>query len=188
MGDTPRLKAVDVTFPSNDPERPNLVWARGLDQAPVLLGTDPQTIRLLEDDRLNAKIGEYLGLVHGGAADGTKGLEAAYALYRGVKRPCVTQGHDEEVCAYILNPDRSYTYSKDAKLTGDGPHRVRKPDLSVFIVYAYLSPWELATSSGVVATQGVISFWEWVLSDTTDSLLPRDCITRYTEKIWDRRL
>jgi len=188
MGDdTPRLHAVDATFPRNNSERPNLVWAWGLDQNPILLGADPQTIRLLEDDHLNSNIGEFLGLVHGDVPDGTRGLESAYALYQGVKRPCVMPGKDEEVCAYVLNPDRTYTYPRDAKHSGAGPTRVAKPLRSVFVTYAYLGPSQLASASGsMTETKGIISFWEWVLADTADSLLPRECATRYTRKIWDR--
>ena len=57
---------------SNDPNKPNLVWAKAPSGTEVLLTASPEVIRNLEDGHLNSKIGEYCGLIHGATPPGKR--------------------------------------------------------------------------------------------------------------------
>lgn len=173
-----------VTSPENDPEKPNLIWAKGLEQEQIRLVADPGTIRRLEDGRLNAKIGEYCGLIHGAVPDGTNGLFSASTMFQGLRRPCIRLGRDSEICVYVLNPKDTYVYRRTAKSTGAGPERHPKPVDSVFVVYADLAKTETTLGGTVVAVDGTILFWEWVLADSGDPRLPADYRNRYGRQVW----
>jgi hypothetical protein len=180
----PYLRMVG-SLPENDPAQPSVIWARGVDKAPIQLVADPSTVRRFEDGRLNAKIGEYCGILHGGVPGGTAGLMAASSLFKGLERPCIKIGRADEIYAYVVNPDCTYIYPRNAKMSGAGPSRQSKPLRSVFVAYVDLSPTEVPLGSGVkISGSGSILFWEWVLADAANPNLPADFENRYAQQIW----
>jgi hypothetical protein len=138
----------------------------------------------MEDGGLNAKIGEYCGLVHGAIPNGTLGLLEAHALFQGLKRPCLMLGHDADICVYVLSSASTFVYRANVKNKSVGPERYPKPDASVFVVYANLSMRQNQSESGQVALDGVILFWEWILADQDQPLLPAQHGSRYVKRIW----
>jgi len=173
-----------VSPSGNDPEVPNLVWAKGIDQQRIALIADSSTVRRLEDGGLNAKIGEYCGLIHGAVAQGI-GLINAHALFRGLKRPCISEGRDCEIYAYVLSAPHTFIYPRNAKYSGVGPVVSQKPTASVFVAYVDIKPIEAdLKSAGLVNVDGSVLYWEWVLSDPQEPSLPQNFSERYNTRIW----
>jgi hypothetical protein len=179
----------------SDRDTPNIVLAPGRDRSAVIrLYANPLTIRQLVDDNYNAKIGEYVGLVHGNIMErvgdapmqgGTDGLMAASALYQGIKRPRINPGGDERVLVYVTNPPHSYTYPDRNAL----PIRAPKPKDSVFVAYAELFADGLDRSrleGAPSEIDGVVHFWEWVISSEEDRLIPAGAAGRYAACCWGR--
>lgn len=176
-------------------ETPNIViasapWDR---DEQINLYANPSTLRRLVDGNLNAKLGEYAGLVHGNCQEiasgsgelidgGTEGLSSAIALFRGIKRPRLDIEKDEQIYVYVLNPARTYIYRREE----DAPRRAEKPVKSVFVVYVELQETlksaEKAPSD--IEIKGVVHFWEWVMASGDDKSLPKDHATRYDERVW----
>jgi hypothetical protein len=168
----------------NDPGVPNLVWALDGNKTRTALVADSSTIRRLEDGGLNAKIGEYCGLIHGAVEEGFD-LMRAHALFRGLKRPCTDVGRDTEIFVYVLDPSHTFVFPRRAKYSGGGPTISRKPLDSVFVVYADLKPMEVDFKSrGPTPVGGMILFWEWVLADPSAPNLPKDYLNRYGTQVW----
>ena len=91
----------------------NRTWSRprGPDNvSTVRLECSGQTIRRFDDGKLNAKIGEYCGLIHGKVPDGTSGLIVAHTLFKGLLRPRIDDGLDEDVYTYVMDHDRTFDY------------------------------------------------------------------------------
>lgn len=164
----------------------------------IRLFANPQTIRGLVDDRLNAKIGEYCGLVHGNCLEiasgggqvegGTNGLIDATALFRGLRRPRIGEGLDERVYVYALNPPRTYVYPN--KIAG-APSPAEKPYGAVFVVYAEISdtvltdyPQLKSMDSKEHPIRGIVHFWEWLLAQPDEGPMPLEHSKRYSERIW----
>jgi hypothetical protein len=185
LGDQRRLRGVEQRF-ENDEALANVVWAVNREKCHVQLAVDHETIRRLAESKLFGPIGDYCGLIHGKVPnDGTQGLLAAHALFQGLQRPCVVKGRDDEICIYILNPDRSFIYGAGELRRGVGPRRLPKPDDSVFVVYADLKPMTYRTVSGKeIATGGQILFWEWVLAEIESPTFPAGYGRRYKTRIW----
>jgi hypothetical protein len=181
----PRLTLVGSL--QNDPNLPNVVWALDHNRQNVQLSANPGTILRLEDDHVNAKIGEYLAIICGFGSQETVGLLSAYALFQGLKRPCIQLGRDDEICVYVMSPEFTYQYPAEVKNSESGrPVRRPKPDRSVFVAYADLKPGEYTTKSGKkFATAGSILFWEWLLADRDRPEMPADYNDRYTRKLWE---
>jgi hypothetical protein len=137
------------------------------------------------DDRMNAKIGEYCALVHGGGD--LPGVSEAYALFRGLKRPLNTERVDKAVCVFVTKPSRTYTYPDRF-----GERQERKAPLdSVFVTYAEIAadPATVFASTLVPGSvpegvRGVVIGWEWTLADKADASLPADHAARYVERVW----
>ena len=108
----------------------------------ISLQVSVSTLVRVIDDHLNAKLGEYAGLVHGDAYEGgTDGLLIAVALFQGLRRPVVDRGIDESIYVYVLDPPHNYNFPNhykfgDAGFMNQGPQRVAKPESSAFVVYA----------------------------------------------------
>ena len=166
----------------------------------VRLYANPNTLRAFLDDRMNAKLGEYCGLVHGNVLEstpdgsvegGTNGLLDSVALFRGIQRPMVGAGLDKDVYVYVTNPLNSYIYPLSERLTDAGPTRVPRPNSSVFVTYVelgqrasgQLAGWAI-DSPKCAGLDGVIHGWEWVLSSPDDARLPDRYQTRYQDWIW----
>jgi hypothetical protein len=138
---------------------------------------------------MNAKLGEYCGLVHGdtlestpdGPVDGgTDGLMGAVALYRGIQRPMIDPGLDSDIYVYVTK-----------RLTGAGPIRIARPKDSVFVTYAeigarasnQLDEWS-KSGAKCAGLDGIIHNWEWVLWAPLDPHLPDRHEARYQDRIW----
>ena len=160
---------------TNEPEMPNLIWAKGRRTSEqVLLEVSTEVIRNLADGRQNSKIGEYWGLIHGGIPNGA-GLGKAHALFRGVQRPRSFENRqDGEIHAYVMEPKFTFEFPNSH---GGNPIPSPVPEQSVFIVYVefYGEP------KGQIC--GEILYWEWVFSDAGGSL-PKDYDVRYAERVW----
>ncbi|MDE0177894.1 MAG: hypothetical protein OXP36_04795 [Gammaproteobacteria bacterium] len=157
---------------SNDPDKPNLVWAKGRCETEVQLEVSSEVLRNLEDGRVNSKIGEYWGLIHGATPNGT-GLIDAHALFRGVQRPrSFEDREDEEIFAYIKKPSFNFTFPHKH---GGYPIPESTPTNSVFAVYVEF----YGEAKGCVS--GNVLYWEWILADGD---LPKDHADRYSERIW----
>jgi hypothetical protein len=129
----------------------------------------PETLRQLEGDHLNAKIGEYLGILYG---DQGKGLTLANHLFQGLERPFNHSVKDEGTYVYVLTPGSTYTY-KDKSI--GNVTALPAPKDSIFLAYvAIQGPGE----------DGSLLFWEWVIADADDPRLPRDSARRYRRKVW----
>lgn len=179
--------------PSNDPERPNVVWAPspGDRQKWVKLFANPETLRQLLDDNINAKIGEYCGLVHGNVPNGAvRGLIDTVALFRGLMRPRIDQWGDEAIYIYVTTPPCSFTYPYETRFTADGPTRVGAPLQSIFTTYVEFGTKVLERekepiqAGGEDDVRGIVHYWEWTLCSDDDSTLPRDYENRYLERLW----
>ncbi|GEM_PF-1772234 len=149
----------------------------------VELSAHPDIIRKFMDLSLNAKIGEYCGLVHGNVEEanptcdmqGTNGLLDSFALFKGLKRPFKDTGHDGEIYIYITNPKHTYIYPEKDRYSVVGPTRLSQPIDSVFATYV---------SFKEDKTSGIILDWEWVLADKRCNTLPAFYDVRYDERIW----
>jgi hypothetical protein len=175
---TPALGRINA----NSADSPNVVVAIGPDETTVVrLQCSAKTIRRLEDGRLNAKIGEYCGLVHGSVPGGTRGLMAAHALFRGIRRPRIDDGLDDDIYVYVMDHDRTFNYPVEDKYGGKGPTRRSSPLNSVFVAYVeYPEGWAVENPAGRIL------YWEWVLSDDVERL-PRDYQSRYSERLWEKK-
>lgn len=95
------------------------------------------------------------------------GMCSTHAVFKGLNRPFKEEGGDEDVFAYILNPEYTYEYTPSmvcvAKL-------VASPLNCVFVVYVKLIDDDSAE----------ILNWEWVAC--ADDMKPIDHETRYTEE------
>jgi len=167
----------------SDRETPNVVLARGRDgEQHVRLSASIATLRRFRDGGLNAKLGEYCGLVHGNTRErtangnvvdgGTQGLLLATALFRGLKRPLTSAGLDGEICAFISRPGCTFEFPNPS----DVAVRCAAPLRSVFVTYARFEARD--------TVDGEILSWEWVLADARDSALPDGWDVRYEERIW----
>lgn len=177
-----------VTTEVNDPARPNLVWAPNCDRTGrIRLLADPGVLRRLEDTKVNSKIGEYCGLIHGATAGGNlQGLMATTHLYQGVKRPCLDVGVDGELFVYVMRPEWTYTFPRNAKATGEGPTRMPPPVESVFVTYVDVTPGRMVLASGEeIEVDGHVRFWEWVFWDRDNQKTPEDAQSRYTRSLWN---
>jgi len=185
-----------ATSPRSNKVTPNIVLALAPSDKNELieLYVSPETIRQFMDDNLNAKIGEYCGLVHGNVDEwtetggsqegGTYGLLEAHALFQGIKRPRTGQGKDESILIYVMNHAHTYIYQNNNRFSVTGPTRARRPSHSVFVAYVeLLEEPELGMKGGSEAA-GRVLFWEWVRSSDDDPLLPVSCETRYTKRHW----
>jgi len=163
----------------------------------IKLYASPSTLRQIFTDRLEAKAGEYFGLVHGNWNEyvgddelvdgGTSGLLGATSLFRGIRRPRLDDGRDEQIYVYVLNPKWSYTYKRDES----GLRRTEKPYNSVFVAYvelrndgAALEEAEKLSQDVKSQIRGVVQFWEWVLAADDDKTLPDSFNARYDERMW----
>lgn len=188
-------------LPNNDPHRANLIWARSPEDPHhfICLVAPPSVIRPMQDDHMNAAIGQFCGLIHGNIvlpmngtapAPSTVGLVGAHALYRGLRRPLIEYGRDSDFYAYTMNPPRSYIYPIQDRNKGLGPVAVEKPKDSVFVTYVdfaqetldrHMADMQLNDDSDV---RGVIPWWEWVPASGEEPFLPEDYGTRYGEEVW----
>lgn len=136
-------------------------------------------------DSWNRGLGDYCGLVHGDVPNRTRGLLSAHALSRGVKRPCLDVGRDDQILIYVLSPDDSFVYPTNARTSGIGPTPWVKPKDSVFVVYVdpHNGTYKSA-SAQEFETAGTILFWEWVRWDETNHELPADYSRRYATWVW----
>ena len=151
----------------------------------------------MEDGKRNAGIGEYCGLIHGNCDEcreseivpgGTKGLLAATAVFRGIRRPRIDAGRDETVYVYVTSPPRTYEYTRKFEAVSSAP----KPVNSVFVAYVELrtgltisdqqiTPLNDALAAGI---RGTVNYWEWVLASSEEKSLPNDYQKRYSERMW----
>ena len=140
------------------------------------------TIRQLVDDNLNAKVGEYAGLVHGNIMEqfddtiiaGGTGVCWKASCYQGLKQPRIDAGRDAKVLAYVTNPPPV------SHLSEQGGAASVQGSNSVFVTYAELfaDGLERDRFDGIDAgIEGVVHFWEWVLSSDRDRALPADART-----------
>ena len=178
-------------------ETPNIVIAPSPwnSKEPIKLYANPERLRSYVDGNLNAKIAEYIGLVHGNCKElvggelregGTDGLMDSIALFRGIKRGRTAPGQDGFIYIYVTNPSWSYHYPD--RFAG-APTRTEKPKRSVFVTFVELNrngeslPALAHLSDDLRATlDGVVLEWEWTIADSTP--LPDDYENRYEEKIW----
>ena len=185
----PKLTVLNRT--RSDRDTPNIVLANSPKNRSeiVLFRADPITIRQFDADKMNAKIGEYCGLVHGNIKEnscgtltegGTDGLLAAHALYRGIKRPKNQDGRDEKMLVYVTNPSCSYVY---LNRTDGAPTPCPKPKDSVFVTYIDLFAEPEIDAKGR-EIMGLVKFWEWVIACTININMPDESEVRYTDKVW----
>jgi hypothetical protein len=188
-----------VDEPQNDPEKPLFVWARRPVVAPewVYLYAHPTTLGKWLSMGSMAKLGEYMGLVHGrfplsegkDFPSGTTGLMRPTRMFRGLKRP-LNDGianADSEVVVYVTNPPRNYRWIRGIKedLIREAPI----PSNSVFTTFVSFRP-ELIDAvrqnvrDGLPNTvQGIVLHWEWTEASQKNPRLPYDFEQRYEEPL-----
>lgn len=141
-----------------------------------------------------AKLGEYMGLVHGRFPDGeyppgTTGLLKPVRIFRGLKRS-LDLGFGQvgsEVMTYVTNPARNYRYVRGHG--GDTIREVPVPGNAVFTTFVSFNPQILdAIPQSVHQTasqpiQGVVLHWEWTEASPTDPRLPIEHDARYEEPL-----
>jgi len=170
-----------------------VLWAPGFTPATrsetIKLVANVDTLVSFRDGAMNAKLGEYAGLVRGfNDDDGYGPLMKSYALCQGLMRPIDAAARDDKVFAYVTNPDTSYAWPEAGK--DHHAYQTGKPRKSVFLTYVqsiqdYASPptW-LTSEPAMVDAKGVVLYWEWVRPVTGDPLLPVFTDTRYVRRIW----
>jgi hypothetical protein len=179
----------------SDRSRPNIVLAPAPNNKEniIELYCHPQTLQQVIDDNLNAKLGEYCGLIHGnvlelGDEGGTNGLLEATALFRGLKRPMELPGLDGKIYVYITNPQCSYLYPIEKKYEGIGVTPTTKPKDSVFATYVDITndfeKYGINKEKIRGNIQGIVLFWEWVLNSKENQNFPENCDSRYVQKVW----
>lgn len=193
---------VDTEPGINDPKVPNIVWAPSPSDRDQLLRlfVNPETIRIMTDDRRNAGVGQYAGLVHGNiqcvGVDNvprwvnTGGLRAANACFRGIKRKMIAPFRDKQVFVYVINPEYDYVFP--GRFSDLGPNQVQRPLNSVFTVFVSLHPDDIAAAEGAMGKfllggeriDGLVQNWNWTFCDKDDADLPDDWRNRYDERMW----
>ena len=182
-------------YPHNDPDKPNLVHAlhphnRG---KYILLRVAPETIRIWAHwFGSEAKIGEYVGLVHGnflGSVRGTTGLLKPTAIFKGLRRPLhhVTMNADHDVYIYVTNPEQNYCYPIRNRFGDSNVEFAEKPIQSVFTTFVSLLKDHIDATMGGMADKdsvdGVVLFWEWTEASAKDESVPYDSETRFDQRV-----
>ena len=144
----------------------------------------PDTVAQLDSDNQLAKLGEYAGLIFGCSPGSPFGLSQATSLFIGLKRPCIDIGRAEEVYTYITNPEFTYTFENVPRYKGLPPIQLQKPKNSVFATYVAFYGDDKEVTVGDVRVDGEIRFWEWVLADPDNPLLPDRHEMRYDRQLW----
>lgn len=182
--------------PENDPISPVLVWARRPGAVPpewVRLYVHPATIDKWTKMGSMAKLGEYVGLVHGRFPDGdfppgTTGLIRPRRIFKGLKRP-LHDGFspaDKEVVTYVTNPERNYRLVRGATLS---IREAPRPANAVFTTFVSFRPQVVDAVLQSVhqdlpdSVRGVVIHWEWTEASSKDPRLPHDYDTRYEEPL-----
>ena len=151
-------------------------------------------IRGYIDSGLSAKVGEYLGLIHGNIwpsenNEGTTGLLDPVVIFKDIKRPMRSFNSNEDVYIFVTNPGINYTYPIEDKFSGEGPSRGEVPQNSVFLVYVEYNQEiveKACRESGNSITgevDGVIHSWEWTFAADDDPSLPASHNTRFSSKV-----
>lgn len=135
----------------------------------IQLVAHPETVKQFEDDLLNAKIGEFLGIIWG--MEG-RGLMQCTSLWQGLHRPLNRHAKDADTYVYVCKPPKSFIYPD--KLAGNVTP-VAAPKDAVFLTYAKIEE---------NAADGEILFWEWMRADPGNTSLPPECDKRYRRKVW----
>ena len=186
----------------NDPEHARCVWAKTPTTGTqfqgkpfVRLAVHQETIKSLCDGILNAKLGEYCGLIHGNVwgeaenQEGTSGLINPVAIFKGLKRPMISPGIDQSVYVYVTNPDVNYYWPEERKFSGEGPILAPVPVDSVFVTFVSFRKSDLDDVSESIAgtelreTDGVVMFWEWTKASPNVPQFPYDYDNRYVEQV-----
>ena len=138
------------------------------------------------------RFAEFEGLVHGTAIpNGTLGLMIAAALFRGLRRPMIADGHDENILVYVTNPMQTYRYPDPRQMGAAPPAKEPPYPNAVFATYAEVS--ETAKRAQAIAAanggthlnpMGMVYDWEWVLASVDNPAFPSDFKTRYLERMW----
>lgn len=164
----------------------------------VTLVAAPTTVRAMLDGRLNAKLGEYCGLVHGALREPIDndikypvghGLDNPTAVFRGLKRPFLDHNLDKGVHIYITNPGVAFDYPADRQFSGAGPRQQPVPHNAVFATYVDFSLRaidELKASAdyrGPANAAGVVLYWAWTRASVLDPHLPHEYRTRYEQQV-----
>ena len=192
--------AIYMHIPVNSPQDPLIVWAK----APVVPGYVPLICYAATMDKVMelgslAKLGEYLGLVHGNPGpmpEGfpsveTDGLKNPRAIFRGLRRPLHFLHPDADTDVYIYVTCPEWTYSYRRSLRGDAVVAEKKPISSVFTTFVSFHSQHVDEARRRVekTTQdttpvGSILFWEWTESAPESSFLPYDAKGRYESRIY----
>lgn len=99
------------------------------------------------------------------------GLPSAHAIFRGIKRPCIEDGFDDQVLVYVLAPAFTYQYAPGMVCAF---RRLSAPEGSIYVVYVKIS------EDG----KAVVLNTEWVKAESGGKL-PAGYESRYMERIWN---
>lgn len=124
-----------------------------------------------------------------GAPIHTSGLKKPVAIYKGLKRPMhfITGHADSQILIYITTP--KYTYRFKSTNSGNGLLKMQKPAQSVFTTFVSFALEHIDDARANVPQDepediaGVVLFWEWTESSRSDSSLPFDAETRYSQRL-----
>lgn len=191
----------------NDPAKPKRVYARDpfSPVGRVSLLVDGETVRAwMSAFGSEAKLGEFVGLVHGVVLDEharrcvlTDGLLRPKAIFVGLNRPLHNYSADDDkvVHIYITNPGKNFRYPLENKHGADAVEPAPVPITSVFATYVTFDPDYISTlrnqildkappdeSSGN-APKGVILGWEWLEESAENPGLPFDSEDRFDGRL-----
>jgi hypothetical protein len=107
-----------------------------------------------------------------------KGLLAANALFKGIKRPHGADDNGDNIYIFICPHKHMYRLIADMVCLAKYG---KSPENAVFACYVR----RYAADAGA-ANCGMILAWEWLKSDVEDPSLPNDWQARYETEIWRR--
>jgi hypothetical protein len=131
----------------------------------IIMGMTPPGVALREDDIELATPNNFIS------------INDAHACFQGLRRPVADDQSGQTMVAYILKPRLAYGYHYVSAEAGI----YIVPRNVVFAAYARLD-WPIELRPTAIA--GVLTHWEFVPADQTDTMLPDDWADRYDTRRW----